>query len=148
MTLQDDLNVDSGLRRDMATSSGEAADAALPAGLQVDEALGLGQGTEFAPVARGNEASRSAQSFTELTSWTVPANRYGLLVDVSASIASNGEVRIAVAGSDPIDYTGELDISLPFDGAVLLPGSTVRILHQSTDGSSATNRGSITGKEV
>lgn len=136
------------LDRPTAGSDGLSREAALPGGIRADEILGLGEGTEFSPAFEGNEASRSAQTFAELTSYTVPANRYALLDEVSANIASNGEVRIAIPGEDPVRYTGSLDVALPFGGAVLLPGSTVRIEHQSTDGASATQRGSITAREV
>lgn len=136
------------LEIEAADSEGLASDAALPGGLRADEILGLGQGTEFRPVFEGNEASRSAQSFATLTSYSVPANRYALLEEVSSNVDSNGEVRIAVAGRDPVDFTGSIDVNLPFGGAILLPGDTVAILHQSTDGNSSTQRGSITAREV
>lgn len=136
------------LMRTEATSTGLADDAALPGGLLRDEVFGLGEGIEFAPAFEGNEASRSAQTFATLVSYTVPENRYAVLRDVSANIDSNGEVRIAVPGRDPVRYTGSIDVSLPFGDAVLLPGSEVLIQHQSTDGNSSTQRGSITAREV
>lgn len=136
------------LGRVAADSNGLAEDAALPGGLKADEILGLGDGTEFRPVFEGAEATRTTQSFAELVAYEVPEDRYALLEEVSANIDSNGEVRIAVSGADPVDYTGSIDVALPFNGAVLLPGSTVRVLHQSTDGASSTQRASITAREV
>lgn len=145
---QDGLNGTVGLDMAEPQSRGEAPEAALPGGLRRDEVLGLGEGTEFSPAFEGNEASRSTQSFAELVAYTVPSHRYALLDEVAANVASNGEVRIAIPGNDPVDLTGDIDVSVPFDGAVLLPGETVRVLHQSTDGASATQRATITAREV
>lgn len=136
------------LDRSPADSPGVGSDAALPGGLRADEVLGLGEGTEFQPAVEGNEESRSAQSFATLVSYTVPEDRYALLDEVAANIDSNGEVRFAIPGRDSFSFTGSIDVSLPFNGAVLLPGHTVALLHQSTDGASSTQRGMITAREV
>lgn len=136
------------LERAAAASDGRAVEAALPGGLAIDEFLGLDVGVEFAPALEGNEASRSAQSFAQLVSYTVPEQRYALLEEVAVNIASNGEVRIAVPGRDPVRFTGSIDITLPFGGAVLLPGQEVLVQHQSTDGASSTQRALVTAREV
>jgi len=143
------LNMDETLAFDpSATTEGLATEAGLPGGLKADEILGTGEGTEFAPVLEGNEASRSTQDFASLASYQVPEGRYALLDEVAANIDGNGEVRIAVPGAGTVAYTGSLDVALEFGGAILLPGHTVLVVHQSTDGNSATNRASITGREV
>jgi hypothetical protein len=100
------------------------------------------------PAVRGAEASRSAQSFAELVSYEVGRGQAALLVEVAASIDGNGEVRMSLPYSDPVRFTGSIDVSLPLDGAVLGSGATVSVSHQSTDGNSATNRATITVKEV
>lgn len=142
------LNADETYQLSDVGTGGTADEAALPGGLRRDEVFGLDQGLEFEPLVAGGEASRAAQSFDTLAEVTVEEGRYGLLGEVAAAADSNGEVRISIPGNDPVQFTGDIDVSLPFEGAVLLPGSTVRIKHQSTDGNSATNRGLITAREV
>lgn len=148
MSSQTGLSPELGLELREAVSEGTFGEAALPGGLRIDEVLGLGEGTEFEPLVDGNEASRSTQSFATLASVTVPADRYGLLDEVSANIDSNGEVRFAIPGEDTFSFTGSIDVALPLNGAILLPGSTVELLHQSTDGNSSTQRGLISARVV
>lgn len=100
------------------------------------------------PRVEAAEESRSAQSFDTLAEYTVPQGQAAFLVEVSANIDSNGEVRFAVPYSDPVSFTGSVDVTFPFEQAVLGPGDTVSLTHQSTDGTSATNRGFILAKEV
>jgi len=121
----------------------------LPAGLGTfDEILGDTTTQEYRPVFEGNEASRSAQTFAELTRLDVPDGSVVLLDEVMVSPDSNGEIIVSVQGEDPVSWSGAIDVNLPFGGALLYGGQRVRVLHQSTDGSSATNRAAITGREV
>lgn len=145
---QDGLQGDVSLGVEAGTGPASGNAAALPGGLRADEIFGHGDGTEFRPIFEGNEASRSAQTFATLTEYVVPADRYALLDEAAADIASNGEARFAIPGNDPVTFTGDREVNLVFDGAVLLPGSVVRILHQSSDGASTTTRGLITAREV
>lgn len=136
------------LDRVPADSQGLSGEAALPGGLKADEVFGLDEGLEFQPAIEGTEASRSAQTFDDLLSYQVPEDRYALLVEVAANIASNGEVRFSIPGNDTFTLTGSVDVNLPFGDAVMLPGSSVELHHQSTDGASATQRATIIAREV
>lgn len=136
------------LEREAATSEGLSSEAALPGGLLIDEIFGLDAGVEFQPAFRGNEETRSAQSFDDLVRYRVPSQRYALLEEIAVNIASNGEAKISVPGEDPVRFTGSIDINIPWNGAVLAPGSIVLIQHQSTDGADATQRASIAAREV
>lgn len=115
---------------------------------QIDEGLGAVETQEFEPVLVGAESSRSAQSFAELARYDVPDGRVALLDEISINTASNGEVLISLHGTDPLSFSGGIDFAATYNGSYLYPGQRVRILHQSTDGASATNRAAITAREV
>ena len=120
----------------------------VPPGIAVlDEPLGEISTQEFRPILRVDEASTSSQSFTELVRYDVPDGHVGLLDEVSVSAASNGEVIIGLM-DQPVSALNDVDFDAHYNGAYLYPGQRVRVLHQSTDGASATNRASITVREV
>lgn len=100
------------------------------------------------PHVEAAEESRSAQTFDTLVEYSVPRGQAAMLVEVAANIDSNGEVRFALPGNEPFSFTGSIDVNLPVEGAVLGGGDTVRLTHQSTDGTSSTQRATIVAKEV
>lgn len=100
------------------------------------------------PVLEADETSRSAQTFANLVEYKVPPKQAFLLDEIAANIDSNGEVRIKVPYAGTVRYTGSLDVSLPYRGAVIGGGAVVAVSHQSTDGTSATNRAQIIGREL
>lgn len=131
-----------------AGGSGRASDSLSARRLALKETVEEAPGEPGEPAGFGTESSRSAQSFAELDSYTVPDDRTGRLIEASLSIESNGEARVKVNGTIYGGFTGSVDVALPFDGAFLLPGSTVSVDHQSTDGASTTTKAAVTVQEV
>lgn len=100
------------------------------------------------PAGFGTEASTSAQSFSEVDEYTVPAGALARLREASLSLESNGEARLSVGGTVYGPYTGATDISIPLDPCVLTEGYQVRVFHQSTDGNSTTTKAQLVVGEV
>jgi hypothetical protein len=100
------------------------------------------------PAGFGTEASTSAQSFSEVASYTVPSQTLARLREATLSIESNGEARVSVGGVVYGPYTGAVDVSIPLDPAVLTEGYQVRVFHQSTDGNSTTTKAQLVVLEV
>jgi hypothetical protein len=115
---------------------------------QVDEPLGRTRSTEFRPAGTGGEFSTSTQS-NQLVA-TVEPNRDGVLLleDASLSIEDNGQAEVHIGNIVYGPYTGSIDVSLPFDGAIMPFGQRVRVFHQSTDGNSTTTKVSVTARQV
>jgi len=100
------------------------------------------------PQVEANENTRSAQSFTDLVTYQVPRGQAAFIQSVFLDVASNGEVRVGVAGNEPFRLSGDFQDTIPFGGVVLGGSDQVSISHQSTDGSNATQRAVIIAKEV
>jgi len=105
-------------------------------------------GSAGSPAGSLNGATTSSTSFVTLTSYTVSTGATGRLEEVSASVQSNGEVRVVIDGQQFGQVTGGTATSLPFGGATLGEGVNVTVTHRSTDGSSTRTRASITAREV
>lgn len=132
----------------VTVGSGTARDALSPRRLAVGETPEEARGEPGEPAGFGTEASTSSTSDVDLDSYRVPLGRTGRLVEAALAIASNGEASVHVNGTTYGPFTGSLEVSLPFDGAYLVEGSTVKVTHESTDGASTTTRANVTVKEV
>jgi hypothetical protein len=138
-------------RRNGVRPKPEQAGAAEPAGaravsveeMQVPAADQLPQ-----PAGFGVEASTSNSGSTLLAEYEVPANALGRLREASLSLESNGAGTVSVSGVQYGSFSGPVDITLPLEPAVLTPGSKVRVLFNSTDGSSTTGQSTLTVGEV
>jgi hypothetical protein len=100
------------------------------------------------PAGFGVERSTSSTSSVVLAEYEVPANALGRLREASLSLEANGAGTISVSGVQFGSFDGALDITLPLEPAVLTPGSKVRVLFNSTDGSSTTAQSTLTVGEV
>lgn len=127
----------------------QARDGPVPPGIALlDEPLGQLSTREFQPRLESAEADTSSQSFAQIVRYDVPDGRVALLDEVSIDVPTNGEIIISVQGSDPTTFSGPTAYTAVWNGAYLYPGQRVRVLHRSADGSSVTNRASITVREV
>lgn len=128
--------------------SGRATDAVSPRELARGETTEQAPGEPGEPAGFGTEASTTSTSDVLLDSYTVPENRTGRLVEASLSIEDNGEATVHINGTEYGPFTGAVDVSLPFDGAFLLPGNSVKVTHESTDGNSTTTKAAVTAQEI
>jgi hypothetical protein len=132
--------------RPSADSPGPASDAFASTLGQADVDVSLRSVVEEEPAGTGVEEATSSGSFVELASIEIPADRQAQLDEVSASIEANGEAFVAMRGLTFGPYTGKIEISVPFDGAVLLEGDEVVVYHRSTDGNATSSKGQITAR--
>ncbi len=130
------------------TGTGTAADVLSPRRLALDEQTEQAPGTPGEPAGFGTEASTTSQTHVVLDSYHVPLGRTGRLIEAAMAPPDLGEMSLHVNGTTYGPFTGSLEVNLPFGGAFLPEGATVKITHRSTDGSSVTNIGSVTVKEV
>lgn len=100
------------------------------------------------PAGFGTEASTSAQSFSVVDEYSVPPKTLAYVREVSASVESNGEVILGVPGTNFGPFTGQTDVAVPLDPGVLTEGDTIRVLHQSTDGTTTTTQAQVVVLEV
>jgi hypothetical protein len=100
------------------------------------------------PAGFGVERSTSNSGSTLLAEYEVPERAIGRLREASLSLESNGRGQISVSGVQYGPFDGAIDITLPLEPAVLTPGSKVRVLFNSTDGSSTTAQSTLTVGEI
>lgn len=131
-----------------AAGTATAQDALSPRRLARGEVTEEAPGEPGEPAGFGTEASTSATDDVDLDSYTVPAGRTARVVEVALSVESNGEASVHMNGTTYGPFTGAVDVSLPWDGAFLLPGSTIKVTHESTDGASTTTKATATVQEV
>lgn len=132
----------------LRAGSGLAEDALSPRRLALDEATEEAPGEPGEPAGFGTEATTSATSDVVLDEYEVPEGRTARLVEVALSLEGNGEATVHVTGIEFGPFTGQVDVTLPFDRAFLLPGQGVKVTHESTDGANTTTRASATLREV
>lgn len=130
------------------TGSGRASDTLSARRLALDEATEEAAGVPGEPAGFGTEASTSQADDVELDTYTVPDGRTARLVEVALSIEGNGEASAHINGETWGPFTGAVDVNVPFDRAVLLPGDQVKVTHESTDGASTTTKAFVTVREV
>lgn len=131
-----------------SSGTGTADDVLSPRRLARGEATEEAPGEPGEPAGFGTETSTTQTADVELDSYQVPMGRTARLIEASLAIEANGEASVHVNGTTYGPFTGSLEVSLPFDGAYLTEGSTVKVTHESTDGASTTTRASVTVKEV
>lgn len=132
----------------LSGGTGTAEDTVSPRRLARGEVTEEAPGEPGEPAGFGTEASTTAATDEELDSYRVPEGRTARVVDCSLSIEDNGEATVHLNGTAYGPFTGAVDVSLPFDGAFLTPGSTIKVTHESTDGVSTTTKASVTVQEV
>lgn len=126
-----------------------AAGAPPRAGLETaDEPLGGPERPEFEPAGTGGEFSTSSTDLVEVVDFSPDRNETLLLEEVDLTIQANGAALVSVNGDQYGPFTGGVDVSIPFGGALLPYGGHVRALHRSTDGSETTTKVVLTGREV
>lgn len=141
-------------RRERTERGAATAGAGLAEEAVSSRRLARGETTEEAPgepgepAGFGTEATTSQTDDVVLDSYEVPAGRTARVVEVSMSLESNGEASAHLNGTTYGPFTGAVDVSLPFDGAFLLPGSTVKVTHESTDGADTSTKATVTVREV
>lgn len=114
---------------------------------RVDERLGGPDSEEFELAGTGGEATTSASTYEPVAEYEVSRGQRGLLVSMSASVESNGKVRLAANGRLWGPYSGSIDVEIPGDRALLYGGRVV-VEHKSTDGNQTTTKASIVAQEV
>lgn len=132
----------------LRTASGLAADALSPRRLARGETVEQALGEPGEPAGFGTEASTSATADVELDTYAVPLGKTGRLEEASLSIESNGEATVHVNGIEYGPFTGATDVTLPFGGAFLVEGASVKVTHESTDGASTTTKAFVTVREI
>lgn len=128
--------------------TGTAEDALSPRRLARGETTEEAPGEPGEPAGFGTEASTSQTDDVDLDSYTVPAGRTARVIECAVSVESNGEASVHLNGTTYGPFTGAVDVSLPFDGAFLLPGNSIKVTHESTDGASTTTKATVTVQEV
>jgi len=136
----------SGLRPDATADRTEPSDVAR--GVSVEETFQADVDVLPLPGGFGTEASTSSSSFVLVDSYEVDAGEIAELQEASLSIASNGEAKVSVAGTEYGPFSGGVDVSVPLEPGVLTAGYQVRAFHRSTDGNSTTTRALLSVGEV
>jgi hypothetical protein len=102
------------------------------------------------PIAKVERYSGGSTSYQTVVSWTVSNGKSGMLKEVSM-ITSDYEhtyFRLTIAGKKQFeDKLIQAPLTLPFPDNRLNAGSVVLLECRSTDGTSITVDGSITGRE-
>lgn len=120
-----------------------------PRGIErLDEPFGGPYEREFEPAGAGSQLTTSNTTASVVTEYVVPRNRAAQLVEVAASVDSNGEVAFSLNGMVLGFFAGQTDVTAPWDDALLTERQRVRILGRSAAGSSTSLDGLITAKEV
>lgn len=107
-------------------------------------------GTEY-PAGANDHVTTTSTSYQTVASWTVTSTRTGKLVDISMLSTNYSKTKWQLTIGGVVQFTG-----LVIDGALtktyndlsLAGGAVVLLEAASSDGSSITADGSITGKEV
>lgn len=117
--------------------------------LRIDEALGDSPATEFRPVLKLRDSDGvTSQTFSEIASYDVPPSKAALLDEVSASVDGDGDILLEGSHFDSDPISGAKDVAVPFNGAVLIGGQSVRVLHRSTSGTASDAEAMIVAREV
>jgi len=102
-------------------------------------------------VSEVDRYSGAATEYQTVVSWTVSSSRLGILKEVSM-VSDNYDktlFKLTIAGEVKFeDVEIQTTLSLPYPDLVLAPGQQVLLEAKSSDGTSITVDGSITGKEV
>jgi hypothetical protein len=102
------------------------------------------------PIAKVDRYSGGSTSYQTLVSWTVSVGKSGMLKEVSmiTSDYDHTYFRLTIAGTKQFeDKLIQGPLTLPFPDNRLEAGSVVLLECRSTNGTSITVDGSITGKE-
>lgn len=118
------------------------------AGISVEEGFVPDVDTFPSPAGFGTEVSTSSTTNETVATYTVPDQTVAYLREASLALESNGQAQVSIAGTTYGPYTGAGDVSIPLDPGALTPGSNVRVVHQSTDGSSTTTKAQLVVVEV
>jgi len=116
-------------------------------------------GTEQVPVTSASESpvcevdryAGTDTTYQVVASWTVAADVIGYLAEVSMESSSYSKTYFKlVIGATTLftDKTIQGPLSIPFADVQLAEGTVVRLSARSTDGTSITVDGMISGKEV
>lgn len=125
--------------------------APLPPPAQLAEAVAR-QTIYGIPILRINHYTGTDKTWKTLLSWMIPQERTGDLHEI-ALLSDNDtktRFRIVIAGRDqdiPLDRQTSTPLKFPWRGTVLPGGSYVIIEVRSTDGTSITVDGMLTGSE-
>jgi len=136
----------SGLRPPAEPSRARPEPAA--SGVSVEEGFASDVDRLAKPAGFGTEASTSAQSFSLVDEYVVPAKSLARLREASVSLESNGEAKVSVSGTTYGPFSGATDFTIPLDPGVLTEGALVRVHHRSTDGNSTTTKATLVVLEV
>ena len=98
------------------------------------------------PWGGGAEVSTSSQTFVRAAQFSVPRDERVEIDEIAVAPASNGAVRVDLAGRRFGPYSGAVDVRLPFDGAVVDDGDLVVVWHRSTDGNQTTTLYQLVGR--
>lgn len=143
-----DLKVSARPRFGPQIESGDPAGVTPPRGIDLaDEPLGGSDSEEFELAGAGGQASTSSSTFQVVAEYEVPRDERALLVEMSASTESNGQVRLAANGVTFGPFSGAVDVSIPGDRGHLYTRRVV-VEHKSTDGASVQTQATIIAQEV
>jgi len=106
----------------------------------------MGAGT---PILELDTFSGADLTYQTLVSWTVGAGKTGVLKEIAFTRDSNGKAdfKITIGAVVITDFNPSANVCLPFSPNELAAGTVVKIEVKSTDGSTITVDGSITGDE-
>lgn len=123
-------------------------DADLASAVSVDEGVLRDVDTLPRPAGFGETVETASQDFQVSQEYVVPEDTIAYLREASFSVPSNAEVILSLAGLTLGPFSQEDDLTIPLDPGQLPPGSKVRILARSTDGSAVTARAVLVVLEV
>jgi len=130
------------------TTTAGAQDGLTARGVAVEEGLIPDVDELPLPAGFGEEVETSDTNTQVVASYEPPENSIARLGEVSVSIESNGEAAIHTGGTTWGPWTGAVDVTVPLEPAVLLPGYDVRVTGSSTDGNSTTIRTTLSTGEL
>jgi len=136
----------SGVRAPAATAGTQ--DGLTARGVTVEEGIVPEVDELPLPAGFGEELDTSDTNTQVVARYEPPANSIARLGEVSVSVESNGEAAIHAAGTTWGPWTGAVDVTVPLDPAILLPGYDVRVTGSSTDGTETTIRTTLSTGEV
>jgi hypothetical protein len=116
--------------------------------LALDEVLGEEDRLEYRPAGAGAELTTASQDLEPVVDYQVPRDRTALLETVAAEVDGSGSVVLSVAGTTFGPFSGSVSVSLPFDGAKLPGGHSVRVFASSAEGIETTAVATIVVREV
>lgn len=121
----------------------------LPSEEEVEDAETI-QAIYGTPVLRWNRLTDTKKEFQELLRWDIPVGYTGDLHEIALKSSSDSKTRwkIVIAGVDqdvPTDRQLTTPVNFPFQRGVLPGGTSIYVAFMSSDGTSITVDGTITG---